>query len=1111
MSVSSRASELFTGENWQVIYEAYTQINFNASDPPSINQALQSYIQTNYPEYYNDWIVQSEFVAIIDMLSWISGVLAFKTDLAVRENSMPVAQSKEAILRLARFLSYNPSRNTPAQGVLKLVGISTTDTVYDSIGVNLSNTVITWNNPDDANWYERFTTILNDAFVSTNPFGIPLQTGSTDGIQIQTYRFNSIAANNNYAFAASIGGTQMDFEFCNGEYSNNNLVERTPNPTNAYQIYYMNDGNGNASSNTGFFVMFKQGTTNTTLFNIPSPSQNTVLNITTPNVNNNDVWVQSVDDSGNVLITWSSVPIMLNENITYNSLPASERNIYSVVTKDNDQISVRFSDGNFANAPVGNILVTYRISNGLSYTINPDDISNITLNLNYQNSLGSSETLTMIFSLQNSLSNSSPSESSASIQQNAPLVYATQNRMVSGQDYNTFPLQTNLAVKLKSLNRVYSGQSRYIDLNDPTGFYQDLSIFGNDGIIFYEEINNYAEINLSNNANIDIISDYIQPILSSQSMVNAVQYALMQGVLNGSIITPTGLTWTQSTASLYTTTGWFNQTTSLIGVGALLKISANNISQWIGVEDINGAINYQPPVNTAGPVTLTDVVPSGATVVSILPAYIPALTQSVIASINFNIATNISFSLAYDYINGWVVNPTVIASSLTPSINASSTQITVMTVDYLSSMWRINAIGTQYVFESITTVEWFDDGNRAIDEKTDQSVVDDTITVLSINPDVNNAQGNSLLKDYEFDIGDTWTYLNGQPEPRRTIIKLSDSRNNGFINDPDSFVNIISNNIENTYLFWKMDDQNLLEPFNNVIVFQTLALLNLAISQYSPSVGTVAFVVSGSDPSTNNSFWIYGQSGWSQDLYQSYDYEIGRGPNVGVLWINNASQLAEINNQNIFTNGPVGSQLKFQWLHYAPYSDRIDPASQSIQDMFVLTSAYDSAIRLWIQNGCVDEQPEAPTELELSIAFSTMEEYKMFSDSIIWHPVTYKLLFGAAADTDMQMQFKVIPSPATTMSDGEIKSAVINAINTYFSIQYWNFGDTFYWSELASYIHIQLTGVISSIVIVPLSANSSFGNGFEIPCNPDEVFISCAQVSNVIIISANTTMNLRIK
>ena len=95
MSISSRQSELFCGGDWKVLYQAVTQINFNASDPITINQALRTYIQQNYPEDFNDWIIQSEFVAIIDLLSWLAGTLAFKTDISVRENFLEVAEARE--------------------------------------------------------------------------------------------------------------------------------------------------------------------------------------------------------------------------------------------------------------------------------------------------------------------------------------------------------------------------------------------------------------------------------------------------------------------------------------------------------------------------------------------------------------------------------------------------------------------------------------------------------------------------------------------------------------------------------------------------------------------------------------------------------------------------------------------------------------------------------------------------------------------------------------------------------------------------------------------------------------------------------------------------------
>ena len=62
-----------------------------------------------------------------------------------------------------------------------------------------------------------------------------------------------------------------------------------------------------------------------------------------------------------------------------------------------------------------------------------------------------------------------------------------------------------------------------------------------------------------------------------------------------------------------------------------------------------------------------------------------------------------------------------------------------------------------------------------------------------------------------------------------------------------------------------------------------------------------------------------------------------------------------------------------------------------------------------------------------------------------------------------------------------------------------------------AYIHQQLANVIASAVLVPTFANANFGDGFEIRCRSDEIFISTAQVADIQIISSNTTSQLRIR
>lgn len=204
--------------------------------------------------------------------------------------------------------------------------------------------------------------------------------------------------------------------------------------------------------------------------------------------------------------------------------------------------------------------------------------------------------------------------------------------------------------------------------------------------------------------------------------------------------------------------------------------------------------------------------------------------------------------------------------------------------------------------------------------------------------------------------------------------------------------------------------------------------------------------------------------------------------------------------------------LAFKWKHFASNDHRIDPARTNIHDIFVMTSEYDYLTRLWIKSGADPETlPEPPSELDLRLAFEQFEEFRMFSDQIVWRPARYKFLFGNGADDPLKGKFKVVKVPNSTLSDGEIQSQVIRSINNYFDVNLWDFGETFYFTELAAFIHQQLANVVASVVFVPTFAGSQFGDGFEVRCRSDEIFISTAQVSDVQIIKSNTAPNLRIR
>jgi hypothetical protein len=125
----------------------------------------------------------------------------------------------------------------------------------------------------------------------------------------------------------------------------------------------------------------------------------------------------------------------------------------------------------------------------------------------------------------------------------------------------------------------------------------------------------------------------------------------------------------------------------------------------------------------------------------------------------------------------------------------------------------------------------------------------------------------------------------------------------------------------------------------------------------------------------------------------------------------------------------------------------------------------------------------------------------MLSDEMILNAGVYKLLFGSKSAKSLQANFQIIKSPGTTISDTELKSRVIDTINNYFALENWDFGNTFYFSELSAYIHQQLDGHLSSIILVPVDITANFGSLYEIRCLPNEIFINCATVDNIQVVS----------
>ena len=82
-------------------------------------------------------------------------------------------------------------------------------------------------------------------------------------------------------------------------------------------------------------------------------------------------------------------------------------------------------------------------------------------------------------------------------------------------------------------------------------------------------------------------------------------------------------------------------------------------------------------------------------------------------------------------------------------------------------------------------------------------------------------------------------------------------------------------------------------------------------------------------------------------------------------------------------------------------------------------------------------------------------------------------------------------------------------LNNYFTIDNWDFGDTFYFSELSAYLHAQLGDLINSVVLVPNDPLLTFGDLYEIRSAPYEIFVNAAQASDITVIAALTPSELQ--
>jgi len=1111
MATTDRQNRLLVAEDWRKIYTAFQQANFKSYDFETIRRTMVAYLRENYPDDFNDYIESSEYVALLDLIAYLAQSLSFRVDLNARENFLETAERRNSVLRLARLINYNAKRNTPATGLLKFDSVATTENVTDSSGTNLANVTVVWNDGTNANYREQFINILNAANVSGQVFGKPLESDTIGGIKTEIY--NSSSNNTDlpiFTFRRAVSGVDRTFEIVPATIQDSeSIYEKTPLPGGGFTYVYRTDGAGDTSNNTGFFALFKQGTMANVEFNVANPSTNFVQPINVNNINNSDVWLYELDDFGQIENLWDKVPTTVGNNAIYNSLATDKRNIYNVVTKNNDAIDLVFGDGNFSNIPAGAFRSYYRQSDNATYTLQPADMAGITFSLGYNDKNGAPQTLTVSASLKQSIYNAAATESSDSIKEKAPQVYYSQNRMITAEDYNVVPLSASQEIiKVRSVNRTASGISRAKEIVDPTGAYSNVSVFAEDGILYREETTPTFTFTFNNNN--DILSTINNSVENTLTDAASRQfYYLKYGTKDLSSLSAS---WVSTTTGTNTNTGYFNaggplavgdfSTSNLkyAKVGALVKLTSPDsreflngklvtagtdnaqdrawvkISAVVGDGSNNGEGNLESGV---GPITLNDIIPENAVLSSVFPVFTTTFTTALKDDIIERINAFEEFGLRFNEETGaWsvITSANLSSSSVFSLTNAGDTTATNLDQSWFfkftndGNTYTVTYRSLAYFFESEGQNKFhYDKTEKVYDYATGRSVKD-SIKVLKNNTIPSTGLGIGYPINWQ--IVDTVEEADGYQDNRKVQVGFFDNDDDGVVDNPEIFDIIVDPETTPSTKFVFFEKYT---SYNNIERFKPYASTNFVVTQNESDITLPGSYTNG------QLFYFYDSA---ENVIKKYD-----------------SSTITLTTTTDYQARRGRSNINFQYKHHAGQDTRIDPSVSNIIDIYMLERSYDSRFRVWLKDG--GTKPTASTSDQLRISYSGfLNPLKGLSDQIVYHPVKYKILFGSKADSEFQATFKVVKNTATNVTNAVIQTRVIQAINEFFALDNFDFGDTFYFTELAAYVHQQLAPDLLSVVIVPNQSGQSFGSLFQVSGADDEIFISGATVDDVSIIDA---------
>lgn len=1113
------AREISRSEIWERAHQVFSQVNFNAYDFNTIKESLLDYTKIYFPENFNDFIETSEYIAILELFAYVGELLAYRIDLNAHENFITTAQRKESILRIAKLLSYKSSRNLPLRGLVKITSVQTTETIFDSVNRNLAGRKIIWFDSNNLDWKEQFLLVINKVLQQKFGSVLPKDRKQVDDTLFELYDLNHMRLTNDgksiFTYNAQTSFDNYNMELVPVNLSETGPEERRPEYDGRFSLLYTNDGIGDSSDGTGFMLYTKQGKLQMVTNTFDGVTTNQTFELTAKNINETDVWVNNVDPSNNEILTydpfentiphlsskelrygeWVQVDIANSQNIIYNT--NINRKKYEIETLDEDKLRIIFGDGEFSDIPSGVFNIWFRTSANDGGIIQKNDIIDKVASFNYMDSLGTIQTFTFTFSLINSLVNSSVSEDIEHVRRVAPSVYYTQERMVNNRDYNMFMLQDPSILKLRTINRTFAGDSKYISWHDPKEYYENVKLFGDDLALYWidkEPIHGSLTKIFTPISSEQLVLNYLQPYLYSTDIFSILAPKMQEYGLN-----PRDIRKVFNTNVKYYYHPTDPNLTELDSIIIALNDAAINVNQV----DLYYSVIYDEWTVGPHPLDFLPGTPESSWTGSPFnwPGYVSNGGRGVAESIKI---IEIFATFSGSILSGWEIRwrtKRLICESMSTKFwhtNTTNKQINYNTMNSLLDKIVILQANADSSKTKLLTqnIEFGVIAQELVDNNLPNTGLTD-IHKLSILPSDENGDGVP-------DNMDLYDLLDSKFERRwDEYDKYNDSNDGECLKLPNGLKINNSSGIDVEGNYEGLDAD--VEVYVNGIKL-TFAHNNLSIPSdfLSDLVVDSIFINQVIDNSNIVRIRVKDYVYFYRETYTD------RWVPVPDNQINRSSYLLESqsNVNRKYKRHPGRYKLNFGWFHVAPRYHLIDPSPSNIHDMFIITKGYFLNMRRWL-DGVIPFRPKEISPMELRNTYGELLQSKMISDSVILHTGKVKVLFGNKADESLRCRFNVLRSTNTSLTNNQVKSRIVDIIKKFFDLEVWEFGETFYFTELSTVIHYELGPEIDSIVLVPLSSDGEFGDLFVIKSKEDEIFMPDITVQDIDIVGNFSPTNIR--